>query len=148
MSGIFRPVHLVGFPLESRIEDFRIRTLLDQEYVDAKLDVQVSVHGSGKVEIKLLDSDKIVILSESKSAAGNEDLQTISFSNSVKNPFKWTAETPNLYHLLISLDGKQFISQKVGFRQVELKDGLIKVNGQRVVLRGVRTVATLPLKAI
>lgn len=59
----------------------------------------------------------------------------------VSNPLKWTAEHPNLYHLRITLTAKgqtlQVIDQPVGFRTVELKDGLIQVNGRPVQLRGV-----------
>lgn len=57
------------------------------------------------------------------------------------NPLKWTAEHPNLYHLRITLTSKaqtlQVIDQPVGFRTVELKDGLIQVNGRPILLRGV-----------
>ena len=59
----------------------------------------------------------------------------------LSNPLKWTAEHPNLYHLRITLTTKgqtlQVIDQPVGFRTVELKDGLIQVNGRPIHLRGV-----------
>lgn len=55
----------------------------------------------------------------------------------IENPLKWTAETPHLYYLIVSLNSEQYIPCRVGFRQVEMRDGLIKVNGQRIVLRGV-----------
>lgn len=59
----------------------------------------------------------------------------------LSNPLKWTAEHPNLYHLHITLTAKgqtlQVIDQTVGFRAVELKDGLIQVNGRPIHLRGV-----------
>ena len=59
----------------------------------------------------------------------------------ISNPLKWTAEHPNLYHLRITLTAKgqtlQVIDQPVGFRTVELKDGLIQVNGRPILLRGV-----------
>lgn len=54
----------------------------------------------------------------------------------VNNPLKWTAEEPNLYTLHVSVNRSQYIPTRVGFRQVESKDGLIKVNGKRIVLRG------------
>lgn len=59
----------------------------------------------------------------------------------LSNPLKWTAEHPNLYHLRIILTAKgkilQVIDQPVGFRSVELKDGLIQVNGRPIHFRGV-----------
>ena len=59
----------------------------------------------------------------------------------ISNPLKWTAEHPNLYHLRITLTAKrqtlQVVDQSVGFRTVELKEGLIQVNGRPILLRGV-----------
>ncbi|KAK8125119.1 uncharacterized protein PG998_000878 [Apiospora kogelbergensis] len=116
MSGIYRDVYLVGFPLESRIEDLFVQTKLDSQYVHAQLRVRVSVAGKGDVKVTLLDP---------------------AMSDTIwKPPQKWTAETPTLYHLVVSLDETSYISHRVGFRQVEMKDGLIQVNGKRIVLRG------------
>lgn len=60
----------------------------------------------------------------------------------VTNPHKWTAETPYLYYLVMTLKDDQgniieVIPSKVGFRQVELKNGLIQVNGVPVLFKGV-----------
>ncbi|KXJ90728.1 intracellular beta-galactosidase BgaD [Microdochium bolleyi] len=133
MSGIYRDVFLIGFPNESRIEDLFVQTLLDKEYHNADLKVRVDTTGSGELKIELYDSAKSsVVASETKSASGKQT----EFSLPIENPAKWTAESPNLYHLVVSLDGKSFLAQRVGFRQVEMKDGLIKVNGKRIVFRG------------
>ncbi|KAI1432067.1 glycoside hydrolase family 2 protein [Xylaria sp. CBS 124048] len=133
MSGIYRDVHLVGFPSQARVEDLFIQTKLDNEYIDAELKVRVDVTGSCRIQVELYNSEKFtVIASDSKMVSdGSTD-----FSLNVKNPSKWTAETPTLYHLVVTLDDTSFISQRVGFRQVEIKDGLLKVNGQRIVLKG------------
>lgn len=133
MSGIFRDVHLVAFPNQSRVEDLFVQTKLDNNYIDADLKVRVDVTGSCEVQVTLYDPEKQpAVASGSKSADGG----SIDFSLKVKNPAKWTAETPSLYHLVVTLNGTHFISQRVGFRQVEMKDGLIKVNGKRIVLKG------------
>jgi beta-galactosidase len=90
--------------------------------------------GSGKVTVKLLDARKESV------ATAESDLNSngsTDFSIPVKNPLKWTAESPNLYHLIVSLGSEQFVAQRIGFRQVEMKDGLLKVNGKRIVFRGV-----------
>lgn len=134
MSGIYRDVYLLGFPLESRIEDLFVQTKLDSQYVNAQLNVRVSIAGKGDVKVTLLDpamSDTIVASSASTQTGG-----PVEFSLTVDKPLKWTAETPTLYHLVVSLDETNYTSHRVGFRQVEMKDGLIKVNGKRIVLKG------------
>ncbi|GAP90729.1 putative glycoside hydrolase family 2 protein [Rosellinia necatrix] len=133
MSGIFRDVHLIGFPAQSRIEDLFVQTKLDKDYINAKLEVRVDVTGSCEVQVGLYSPEKQpVIASSSKAADGG----SVDFSFDVKAPEKWTAESPTLYHLIVTLNGTSFISQRIGFRQVEMKDGLIKVNGKRIVLKG------------
>lgn len=131
ISGIFRDVFLLGFPKQVHFQDFTIETDLDQNYRDATLKVQVELSGSAKVDVKLLDAERKPIATDNWKAS-----RTSSCSIPVKNPHKWTAETPYLYDLVIALDGKQFVAHRVGFRKVELKDGLIKVNGQRIVIKG------------
>ncbi|KAL1654834.1 hypothetical protein SLS61_002583 [Didymella pomorum] len=134
LSGIFRDVSLVGFSSEARIENVFAQTFLDSSYTDAELKIRVSTTGAGKISVKLLDAEKKTIASEEADASTGS---STNFSIPVKNPLKWTAESPNLYHLVVSLDSTQHVAHRVGFRQVEMKDGLIKVNGKRVVFRGV-----------
>lgn len=135
MSGIFRDVFLLGFPRAAHFRDFNVRTVLDEDYENATLKVEVNLEGAGTVQLKLLDAEhqKVVAESSLKSTIDNGSLR---FSMPIANPHKWTAETPYLYQLVLSLDEAQFVTHHVGFRQVELKDGLIKVNGQRVVFKG------------
>lgn len=135
LSGIFRDVFLLGFPRERHIEDLSVQTLLDENYKDATLKVAVEVTGGGNVHLKLLDAQKREVAAASK-AADATARQTVEFSIPVTDPHKWTAETPYLYDLVVSLENTQFVAHRVGFRQVELKDGLIKVNGKRVVFKG------------
>jgi beta-galactosidase len=133
MSGIYRDVYLLGFPAESRVEDLFVQTKLDSKYTNADLKVRVDVAGTGEVKVELFDPTKSqVIASGSKAIYG----ASVDFSFPIENPSKWTAETPTLYHLLVSLNGTSFIPHRIGFKQVEMKDGLIKVNGKRVVLKG------------
>lgn len=133
MSGIYRDVYLLGFPLESRIEDLFVQTKLDSQYTNADLKVRVDVTGSGNLKIELLDPSKNkVITSATKPISGG----SVDFSFPVEDPSKWTAETPTLYHLIVSLDDDSYVAHRIGFKQVEMKDGLIKVNGKRIVLKG------------
>ena len=129
LSGIFRDVFLIAFPSVA-IEDFRVRTLLDDNYQNAILSVGVEIHGEGRLDVELLDADGNNVLLDSKKGSG-----LVQFEIPVEEPHKWTAETPYLYHLILSL-GNQTIAQKVGFRRIEIRDGIYLVNGKPVVFRG------------
>ncbi|KAI1371226.1 glycoside hydrolase family 2 protein [Hypoxylon crocopeplum] len=133
MSGIYRDVYLLGFPVESRIEDLFIQTKLDSQYLNADLKIRVDVTGSGEVRADLFDPSKSRIISTGTRIVSQG---CVKFSLPIENPSKWTADTPILYHLVVSLNDISFVSHRVGFREVEMKDGLIKVNGQRIVLKG------------
>lgn len=136
MSGIYRDVYLLGFPRESRIEDLWVQTKLDSQYVDARLQVRVRVAGRGEVQVALLDPAMSDTLAGSSAATPSQSGGTLDFSLAVRNPLKWTAETPTLYHLVVSMDGASYVAHRVGFRQVEIKDGLLQVNGRRILLKG------------
>ncbi|ETS85923.1 hypothetical protein PFICI_03948 [Pestalotiopsis fici W106-1] len=140
LSGIFRDVHLIAFPGPARIEDFFVRTDLDDNYLDARLQVKVTTSGltDHKIVVTILNGHNEVGNAEQKVEA---DTTMINLEVPVKEPKKWTAETPNLYRLklsLVSAESKeiQTIEQNVGFRKVEIKKGLITVNGKPILLRG------------
>ena len=148
MSGIYRDVYIWSTPLQ-HIRDFEVKPVLDDQYRDADLKVAVHVNNAGQevaslvVEGVLSDEKSVVarIVSQSISiAAGKED--TVELSSKVEQPRKWSAETPQLYSLLLTLkDGKgkvlEVIPVKVGFRRVELKNGDLLVNGKRILVKGV-----------
>lgn len=129
-SGIFRDVFLLAFP-KHHIADFHVQTALDSEYKDAKLNVSVDVSGDGEVALHLLDQNHERVVSTTQSPENGK----LSFSIPVQNPLKWTAETPNLYKLVLAYKGR-FIAQNVGFRSIEIKDGIYTINGKRIVFRG------------
>ena len=129
-SGIFRDVALLAFP-ETRIEDFYVQTLLDDDYRDAILKVDVTTHGLGSLALKLIDPRGQIVSTETKEVSAS----STSFSIAVANPLKWSAESPALYKLVLSLGGR-YIAQKVGFRRVEIVKGIYRVNGKRIVFRG------------
>ncbi|KAJ5377547.1 uncharacterized protein N7496_004956 [Penicillium cataractarum] len=145
LSGIFRDVTLLAFPSVARIEDFFVKTELDQSYTDAVL----------KVTVNVLATESVLLEATLRSLRGTQDTigyeklsvvenGSVTLTIPVKSPKKWTAETPNLYDLQITLGsssngGKplQEINHRVGFRQVEIKNGNITVNGTPVQFRGV-----------
>lgn len=150
LSGIFRDVYLWS-PPNLHIRDFRVNTDLDRlaEVGDAVLAVDLKLENtttqaqSITVELKLL-SPEGNLLNTPKLArdlpAGQEVHDSIS--TPVTAPLKWTAETPHLYKLLLTLKdaaGKtlEVIPVNVGFRKVEIQDGHLLVNGQRILLKGV-----------
>jgi beta-galactosidase len=145
LIGIFRDVTLLAFPMAARIEDFFAKTDFDQSYTDAVLKVTVNLVA---IESVLLEA-ALHNLQGTQDAIGYEKLSVVENGSvtlviPVKSPKKWTAETPNLYNLRITLrstlnGGKalQEINHRVGFRQVEIKNGNITVNGTPVQFRGV-----------
>ncbi|PTU20377.1 hypothetical protein P175DRAFT_0481708 [Aspergillus ochraceoroseus IBT 24754] len=146
VSGIFRDVTLLAFSSIARIEDFRINTVLDKQYVDAELKVSLDLTAtvSSTVTVSLFDrhNDQKVIVS--KTGTFQDKQGRVDFSLQVPSPKKWTAETPNLYNLEISLTTTedpakrlQKVTHRVGFRQVEIINGNITVNGTPLLFRGV-----------
>lgn len=90
--------------------------------------------GGGDLQLALYDEDRASLIGESTLQI-LPGIRQVSSRIPVTAPHKWTAESPRLYHLIIRF-GDQIIAQKVGFRKVEIKDGLIVINGTRVVFRG------------
>ena len=129
MSGIFRDVNLLAFP-KVHFQDYHVQTLLDNQYKDATLSVEVTLNSSSNVELSLFDADGKSVATKSQVADS-----TTTFEISIENPNKWTAETPYLYQLILSIEGCS-IQQRVGFRNSELKNGVFVVNGKPVIFRG------------
>ena len=136
MSGIFRDVYLWS-PAEMHIRDFEVKTQLDEENQGAILFVtaQNTNARNATVEAALMAADGRMVAS----ANMGKDAKIII---PVKNPLKWTAETPNLYKLLLTLKDAnrrvlEVIPVNVGFRKVEIKNGDLLVNGQRILIKGV-----------
>ena len=129
-SGIYRDVRILAFPKE-HIQDFFVKTILDDQYRDAKLSVDVEVQGEGDVQLELLDTRASTVATASSSAKNNK----ATFTLDIAAPEKWTAETPNLYTLLLTFHN-QVLAHRIGFRRIEIKDSVYLINGRRVVFRG------------
>jgi len=149
LSGIHRDVTLVARP-KTYLRDFTVRTDLDATYTDATLSFSADIRNlakkqsqASKIRLTLLDGDKKIWSNSLPVPSINSSKETtVTASASIANPKKWTAETPYLYTLLIehlNADGslREAIPQKVGFRKVEIKDGIFMVNGVHVKMRGV-----------
>ncbi len=149
ISGVERDVYLLARP-KVHIRDFFVVAGLDDDYRNGKFTLDVELQNllgakSGKCSVsaqvftldkkeKLIDA---VANIESMDKKGN-----LNFKADVENPKKWSAEQPNLYKLLITLKDKQgkvveAVSQNIGFRTAEVKNGRFLVNGKPVYIKGV-----------
>lgn len=148
LSGIFREVYLVAVP-DTHVRDVTVRTSFDEAYHDAVLSVHADVSNLGGslarlvLEAELLDLDGQVAASFSSAVdaeAGGE--VGVDMEMPVQTPRKWSAETPTLYQLLLTLksasgDVVEVTPLNVGFRQVEMRESLLLVNGVAIKFKGV-----------
>ncbi len=141
--GIFRDVIFFAVPIQGYIEDFFVHTELDKQYQDAflKLKAHTQLTSAAEILLELTDANGERACQPEIFGLVSGETEHICCMGKLSNPLKWTAEHPNLYHLRITLTAKgqtlQVIDQAVGFRSVELKNGLIQVNGHPIHLRGV-----------
>jgi beta-galactosidase len=154
LSGIFRDVYLMATP-KVHIRDFYITTDLDEDYVDAELTVQSSIinHAEDQLDgysmrIQLYDDrGKPVFPAALTGKLEPDQSNTIAeniISAPVENPKKWSAEYPNLYNITIELldaAGKvtEILGSRVGFREVEVQNQAIYINGVPVKFNGVNS---------
>lgn len=151
LSGIFRDVYLYATPV-AHMADFKVLTDLDEACEHAELRIQVKVTnydglgvGTHRVEAVLYDSEQKPLWNAPLSATvdlNGKLKQDVELSVKVESPALWSAEKPNLYTLVLSLkdEGGALLeteSCKVGFRKFEIHDGLMKINGERIVFKGV-----------
>ena len=148
LGGINRSVYLYT-TAQTRIWDFFAHPDLDKNYkngvfsVDLKLKNYTNAAQAQTVDVTIVDkAGKKVFAKSQKATIPAENTSDLSFSGNVSNPLKWTAETPNLYTMVITLkDGKgnvvEATSHKIGFRKIEIKDGQLFVNGKKVYFKGV-----------
>jgi beta-galactosidase/beta-glucuronidase len=133
LSGIFRDVSLTACGAV-RVEDVRTQTTFDENYSAATLDLQVKLRGQAdSARAKLLDAEGNVVFERDLAVKSD---QTASASINVAAPIHWSAENPYLYTLLISA-GEEWVRVNVGFRQVEIRDAQLFINGRSVKLKGV-----------
>lgn len=153
LSGIFRDLYLVATP-KVHIQDFSVITDLDADYKDAKLIISASIKNQGinkadnyQLEASLIDNQQRTVLKSiysTKTDVSGKGIETLKLESTIANPAKWTAETPNLYTLMLKLidaSGKitEVVSQKIGFRKIEVKHQALFLNGMPVKLNGVNS---------
>jgi len=151
LAGIFRDVFLWSSPAV-HIRDFQVLTNLDDQYRHATLELTVKVRNYGgnsvpapAVMAELLDAQGKRVLNErlttaDQLASGQEI--TLKATPGVQNPSKWTAESPNLYTLALSLvdssgRAQEVFAIRIGFREVVIRDAQLLVNGVPITVKGV-----------
>jgi beta-galactosidase len=153
LSGIYRDVYLFSTD-DVHLRDFFVRCDLDALYEDATLDVTalvqnytVATTGAYTVEVSLLnDANQPVgpdpLMTASIDAINSYSQAEANLQAVVTNPLKWTAETPNLYKILLTLKDAtdqviEIKSCRFGFREIEISGGQLLVNGQAIYIKGV-----------
>lgn len=149
MSGIFRDVSLLHKP-GTQISDLRVNTRFNDDFSRAIMETEVRVTGELRddlrVTVQLWDGETLV---GEKSAPLGSDIidergayhDRITLRLNVENPALWSAETPNLYRAVVQLhtaDGTLLEAEAcdVGFRQVNIENGLLLLNGKPLLIRG------------
>ena len=163
-SGIYREVYLYTVP-DVHLYDLQIRAIPDETLKKAEFEIKTIAWGKGSVHI-VLSKDGQTVLEDSKSlgavaaesgsrnmdadAKNNDDGKGAAaqadsldiFTWTVENPILWSAEDPQLYDLVLEVSDEngtlqEVIPQKIGFRRFEMKDGIMTLNGKRIVFKGV-----------
>ena len=133
-SGIFRDVYILKRPVE-RIRDYVIKTDLSEDFQSADLEIRMDfARKPVPVSLTLTDPDGKDIVSGRKFSFGKNEEAVLRIP--VEKPILWNAEKPLLYTLVMDT-GKEVITEKVGFRKVEVKDCVLTLNGAPITFRGV-----------
>ena len=147
-SGIFRDVFLYEVPC-AHVEDLSVVPTLNDTFDEGTLSVSIKADGDGIASVRLYELGDLsvekydrakLLLEEFDIELRNKEI--CEGSCNVKNPLLWSAEKPNLYEVKIIVkdthgNETEFISQLAGFRRFEMVDGLMKLNGKRIVFKGV-----------
>ena len=154
-SGIFRSVYLYTMP-KVHVYDLKVQPVVAESLESANLVLDMQICGKAETVEKSADDAKKqkvsakITLTGSRNASKNisdtihftDTAATIHFEKEVEHPKLWSAEHPELYTLTVELFDEsgncvEFISQNIGFRRFEMKDGIMTLNGKRIVFKGV-----------
>ncbi len=154
-SGIFRSVYLYTMP-KVHVYDLKVQPVVAESLESANLVLDMQICGKAETVEKSADDAKKqkvsakITLTGSRNASKNisdtihftDTAATIHFEKEVDHPALWSAEHPELYTLTVELFDEsgncvEYISQNIGFRRFEMKDGIMTLNGKRIVFKGV-----------
>ena len=134
-SGIYRDVYLYTVP-EVHVYDLQLRAVPDETLKSATLELTTDTWGEGKIKVTLSGKGEI-LFSEEKDLSGKN-----TYTWEIPDPVLWSAEDPQLYDLEMEVYDREgtlqeIIPERVGFRRFEMKDGIMTLNGKRIVFKGV-----------
>ena len=137
-SGIFRSVVLCSVPKTS-VRDLSVVPTLDDSFHTGYVEIQAETVGTGSLHLSLM-KDKLCLMEREVQIDSISGKTSLSFS--VEKPLLWSAEDPQLYTLRVEVtdaDGviTELTEQLIGFRRFELLNGLMRLNGKRIVFKGV-----------
>ena len=154
-SGIFRSVYLYTMP-EVHVYDLKVQPVVAESLESANLVLDMQICGKAETVERSADDSKKqktsakITLTGSRNASKiisdtihfTDTAATIHFEKEVEHPKLWSAEHPELYTLTVELFDEsgncvEYISQNIGFRRFEMKDGIMTLNGKRIVFKGV-----------
>jgi beta-galactosidase len=140
LSGIERDVYVYASDKIS-LKDFKVVADLENEYKDGVFNLTLEVNNNTNdiaektASIKLLDGETEIYVDE-KTTKLNKGINTIFFKKIIENVQTWNAEKPNLYTLVITVNGES-TAVKVGFRNIKIENSQFLVNGMPVLIKGV-----------
>ena len=150
-SGIFRDVYLYRISTP-HVCDIKIVPTVSADFSSGKLDVSMKMNGKGSVNFRLqdvavgndLENERAVIWEKDAAIFECEDesITKVDISGVIEAPKLWSAEEPNLYTLIVEVKNEndetvEVICQHVGFRRFEMINGIMTLNGKRIVFKGV-----------
>ena len=158
MSGLHRDVYLYATP-KTFVSDHYITSTLNGAYDGGSMNVALEIDNRGGeaatkvVEVELVAPDGKVVASKSETvemAAGVTSMKKNVAFDALSSLLPWTSETPNLYTVVVRQkdaagNEEMVFSTKYGFRHIEIKNGVVLINGQRVYFKGVNTQDTHPI---
>ena len=139
LSGIQRDVSIYARP-KIRVRDYFVHAGLQNDYRDGDFSIEIDLVNDGVdtveeiLDVELHDGDQLVY-SSSKNLMIDPGESTHHLSSVLQNVKQWSAETPNLYTLELTL-GDESIAQRIGFRTAEIVNGRFMINGRHVRLKG------------
>ncbi len=158
MSGMHRDVYLYATP-KAFVSDHYITSTLNSTFNGGSMNVALEIDNRGGeaaskvVEVELVSPDGNVVAKKSEAvefAAGVKGVKKNIAFDALSSLLAWTSETPNLYTVIVRQkdaagNEEMVFSTKYGFRTIEIKNGVVLINGQRVYFKGVNTQDSHPL---